>query len=180
MKKMKSAMIWGVALAFAVTGVQAQSLDDAKQAIDAEQFAKAKGMLETLVQNKPKDGANYFYLGLIYLHNEHIDSASMVFDQGLAADPRSNLNIVGQGIAALYQDDVSGANAKFTEVTGKIKKRDYLELYHIGRAYIDAPSPDYQKAVEYLDQAKERDRRNDPLIPLALGDAYFGLKNNSM
>lgn len=177
---MKSAMMWGVALVFAVTGVQAQSLEDAKQAIDAEQFAKAKDMLETLVQNSPKSGENYFYLGLVYLHNEHIDSASMIFDQGLAADPKGNLNIVGQGIAALYQEDVSGANAKFTEATGKLKRRDYLELYHIGRAYIDAPTPDYQKAIEHLDQARERDRRNDPLIPLALGDAYFGLKNNSM
>src|SRR5690606_5794644 len=146
--------IWGISLAFVVTGVQAQSLDDAKKAIDAEQFAKAKQMLETLVKNKPKDGENYFYLGLVYVHNDHLDSAVVLFDQGLVADPKNNLNKVGQGIIALYEGNESAAAAKFAEATTKLKRKDYLELYHIGRAYIDAPKPNYQKAVEYLDQAK--------------------------
>ncbi|RQP15205.1 MAG: hypothetical protein EAS52_15875, partial [Parapedobacter sp.] len=179
MNMMKKAMIWGISLAFVVTGVRAQSLDDAKKAIDAEQFAQAKGMLETLVKNKPKDGENYFYLGLVYIHNEHLDSALAVFDQGIAADPKGNLNTVGKGIVDLYKEDAAAAATKFAEATGKLKRKDYLELYHIGRAYIDAPNPDYQKAVEYLDQAKAKNLK-DPLIPLALGDAYFGLKNNSM
>lgn len=175
---MKKAMIWGISLAFVVTGVHAQSLDDAKKAIDAEQFAQAKSMLETLVKNKPKDGSNYFYLGLVYIHNEHLDSAAAIFDQGLVADPKNNLNKVGQGILDLHAENKSGAATKFAEATAKLKKKDYLELYHIGRAYIDAPEPDYQKAVEYLDQAKAKNVK-DPMIPLALGDAYFGLKSAS-
>src|SRR5690606_30020399 len=180
MKMMKSAMMWGVSLAFMATSVQAQSLDEAKKAIDAEQYAKAKGMLETLVQEKPKDGENYFYLGLVYIHNAHLDSALTIFNQGLEADPRGNLNAVGQGIVSLYKGDTNAANTKFVEVSDDLRRRDYIELYHIGRAYIDAPEPDYQKAVEYLEQAKEKDRKSDPMIPLAMGDAYFGLKNNSM
>ncbi len=171
-------MIWGISLAFVVTGVQAQSLDDAKKAIDAEQFAKAKQMLETLVKNKPKDGENYFYLGLVYIHNEHLDSAKVFFDQGLTADPKNNLNKVGQGIIELYSGKETAATAKFSEATAKLKRKEYLELYHIGRAYIDAPEPNYQKAVEYLDQAKAKNA-TDPMIPLALGDAYFGLESAS-
>ena len=175
---MKKAMIWGVSLAFAVTGAQAQSLDEAKKAMDAEQFAQAKEMLQTLVSNKPKDGDNYFYLGLIYIENEHLDSAKTLFDEGLVADPKNNLNVVGQGIVDLYGGDESAATAKFTAATEKLKRRDYLELYHIGRAYIDAPEPNYQKAVEYLDQAKAKNAE-DPMVPLALGDAYFGLEDAS-
>jgi len=171
-------MIWGISLAFVVTGVQAQSLDDAKKAIDAEQFAQAKQMLETLVKNKPKDGENYFYLGLVYIENDHLDSAKTLFDQGLAADPKNNLNKVGQGIIELYNGNESAATTKFAEATQKLRRRDYLELYHIGRAYIDAPEPNYQKAVEYLDQAKAKNAE-DPMIPLALGDAYFGLESAS-
>lgn len=178
MNMMKKAMIWGISLAFVVTGVRAQSLDDAKKAIDAEQFAQARTMLETLVKNKPKDGENYFYLGLVYLHNEHLDSALTVFDQGIAADPKNNLNTVGKGIVDLYKEDANAAATKFAAATEKLKRRDYLELYHIGRAYIDAPEPNYQKAVEYLDQAKAKNAE-DPLIPLALGDAYMGLGNAS-
>src|SRR5690606_6359452 len=178
---MKKAMIWGISLAFVVTGVQAQSLDDAKKAIDAEQFAQAKQMLETLVKNKPKKGENYFYLGLVYIENDHLDSAQAIFEQGKLADKKDRLNTVGEGIVELYKGNESAATAKFSEATAKLKRRDYLELYHIGRAYIDAPEPDYQKAVEYLEQAKTKDSKNaDPMIPLAMGDAYFGLKNNSM
>src|SRR5690606_4570965 len=60
------------------------------------------------------------------------------------------------------------------------KRRDYLELYHIGRAYIDAPEPDYGKAMQYLNQALARSgRRVDPLIHLAMGDAYFGAGERS-
>ncbi|MEC3880741.1 tetratricopeptide repeat protein [Parapedobacter sp. 10938] len=175
---MKKAMIWGISLAFVVTGVQAQSLDDAKKAIDAEQFAQAKQMLETLVKNKPKDGENYFYLGLVYIENDHLDSAQAIFEQGKLADKKERLNTVGEGIVALYKGNESAATAKFAEATEKLRRRDYLELYHIGRAYIDAPEPNYQKAVEYLDQAKAKNDE-DPMIPLALGDAYFGLESAS-
>src|SRR5690606_14811144 len=175
---MKKAMIWGISLAFVVTGVQAQSLDDAKKAIDAEQFAQAKQMLETLVKNKPKAGENYFYLGLIYIKNDHLDSAQAIFEQGKLADKKDRLNTVGEGIVALYKGNESAATAKFAEATEKLRRRDYLELYHIGRAYIDAPEPNYQKAVEYLDQAKAKNTE-DPMIPLALGDAYFGLESAS-
>ena len=181
MKMMKSAMMCGVSLAFMATAVQAQSLDEAKKAIDAEQYAKAKGMLETLVQGKPKDGENYFYLGLVYIHNAHLDSALTIFNDGLTADPKGKLNAVGQGIVSLYKEDLGAANTQFTSVVNDLKKRDFTELYHIGRAYIDAPNPDYQKAVEYLEQAQARDsKHSDPMIPLAMGDAYFGLKNNSL
>jgi len=175
---MKKAMIWGISLAFVVTGARAQSISDAKKAIDAEQFAQASTMLETLVKNKPKDGENYFYLGLVYIHNEHLDSALTVFDQGLTADPKNNLNTVGKGIVDLYKEDANAATAKFAAATEKLKKKDYLELYHIGRAYIDAPTPNYEKAVEYLTQAKAKNSE-DPLVPLALGDAYMGLGNAS-
>jgi len=175
---MKKAMIWGISLAFVVTGVQAQSLDDAKKAIDAEQFAQAKQMLETLVKNKPKDGENYFYLGLVYIENDHLDSAQAIFEQGKLADKKDRLNTVGEGIVELYQGNESAATAKFAAATEKLRRRDYLELYHIGRAYIDAPEPNYQKAVEYLDQAKAKNAE-DPMIPLALGDAYYGLENAS-
>lgn len=175
---MKKAMIWGISLAFVITGARAQSVSDARKAIDAEQYAQAKGMLETLVKNKPKGGENYFYLGLVYIHNEHLDSAKTVFDQGLAADPKNNLNKVGQGMVDLYKDDASSAAAKFAEATAKLRRKEYLELYHIGRAYIDAPEPDYQKAVQYLDQAKAKNAQ-DPMIPLALGDAYLAMKDAS-
>lgn len=177
---MKKAILLGASLVFLLVGVRAQSLDDARNAIDEEQYARAKGILENLVLKQPKKGINYFYLGQVHLKNEHLDSAKTVFSAGLAADPKTQLNNVGMGIVDLFSENVSAAESKFQEVTSKIKRRDYLELYHIGRAYIDAPTPDYGKAMQYLNQAVAANpKKVDPLVHLALGDAYFGAGERS-
>ncbi|MGH2624795.1 MAG: tetratricopeptide repeat protein, partial [Sphingobacterium sp.] len=156
----------------------AQSLKDAKAAIQAEQYDKAKVMLQQLVSKKAKDGENYFYLGQIHLINDKVDSAAIVFQEGVTNAPKEKLNVVGLGIVDLEKGDSTAAETKFSQVTSDLKKKDYLPLYFIGRGYIDAPKPNYKKAVEYLTQAKEKNAK-DALIPNALGDAYAGLRESS-
>lgn len=173
MKRMKKGIVLGLALSFALTGLQAQNIDDAKRAIDAEQYAKAKGILEDLVEKTSRRGGeNYFWLGRVHLVNENLDSARIVFNQGLEADPKNQLNQVGLGILDLYSGNQSAAETKFAEATRNLRRRDYEELYQIGRAYIDAPQPDYGRAIKYLEEAKVKAPK-DALIPLALGDAHF-------
>ncbi len=173
MKRMKKGIVLGLALSFALTGLQAQNIDDAKRAIDAEQYAKAKGILEDLVEKTSRRGGeNYFWLGRVHLVNENLDSARIVFNQGLEADPKNQLNQVGLGILDLYSGNQSAAETKFAEATRNLGRRDYQELYQIGRAYIDAPQPDYGRAIKYLEEAKVKAPK-DALIPLALGDAHF-------
>lgn len=175
----KSKLFLSLLAAGALVGsANAQSLKDAQEAINAEQYDKAKGMLENLVQKKATNGENYFYLGQIYLINEKVDSAAIIFNQGLTNAPKENLNNVGLGIVDLQKNKVDAAEQKFTAATASLGKKDYLPLYYIGRAYIDAPKPDYAKAVDYLTQAKAKNPK-DASIPVALGDAYLGLKDNS-
>lgn len=176
---MKRSVLLGVALSFAGTALYAQSIDDAKKAIDAEKYAEAKKIASDLVAKQRKRGDNYFVLGQVYLLNEYPDSAKTIFEQGVAADPKSNLNKVGLGIVELYNGNTSGAESTFASVTGSLKKKDYLELYHIGRAHLDAEDGDVNKAIKYLEEAKLKNTQ-DPLVPLALGDAYFKLQNNSL
>lgn len=161
-----------------VSTANAQSLKDAQAAIDAEQFDKAKSILTELVAKKPKDGLNHFYLGQVFLVNEKLDSASWAFNNGLTNDPKEVLNTVGLGIVDLERSDVAAAEQKFTQATADLKKKDYLPLYYIGKAYNEAPKPDFAKAVDYLSQAKAKNAK-DALIPVALGDAYLGLGENS-
>ncbi len=167
-----------VAGAVATGTAQAQSLKDAKAAIQAEQYDKAKAMLQNLVQKKAKDGENYFYLGQIHLINDKVDSAQIVFQEGVTNAPKEKLNTVGLGIVDLEKGNVSAAETKFSEASQGIGKKEYEIPYFIGRAYIDAPKPDYKKAVEYLTKAKEMNAK-DALIPTALGDAYAGLRESS-
>ena len=170
----KSKLFLSLLAAGAVVGTaSAQSLKDAQTAIDAEQYDKAKGILQNLVTKKPKDGLNYFYLGQIYLVNEKLDSAAMAFNNGLTNAPKEVLNSVGLGIVDLQKNNTSSAEQKFTQATSALGKKDYLPLYYIGKAYVDAPKPDFAKAIDYLTQAKAKNAK-DALIPVSLGDAYLG------
>lgn len=175
----KSKLFLSLLMAGAVVGsASAQSLKDAQAAIEAEQYDKAKGILQNLVQKKAKDGVNYFYLGQVHLINDKVDSAAIVFNEGLTNSPKEQLNNVGLGIVDLEKGNVAAAEQKFTAATSSLGKKDYLPLYYVGRAYIDAPKPDYTKAIEYLTQAKSKNAK-DALIPVALGDAYVGLNESS-
>lgn len=181
MKMIKRAAGLGLAIAFIASGASyAQSLKDAQVAIDAEQYAKAKSILKNLVQSKPKDAENYFYLGDIYLVTDYPDSAKTFFQQGLESDPKLNLNKVGLGAVALAQNNTAEAEKLFTEATEKTKKKDYLENLYVGRAYMNPnlETPDYKKALTYLEKAKAANQK-DASIPSSLGDAYFGLGDAS-
>lgn len=175
----KSKLFLSLLMAGAVVGTaSAQSLKDAQAAMDAEQYDKAKGILQNLVEKKAKDGENYFYLGQIYLINDKADSAAIIFNNGLTNAPKEQLNNVGLGIVDLKKNNISAAEQKFATATAALGKKDYLPLYYIGRAYIDAPKPDYAKAVDYLTQAKAKNAK-DALVPVALGDAYIGMGQKS-
>lgn len=175
---MKKAINIGLALSFVASGAFAQSLDDAKTAMKQEQYAKAKGILENLVQNNGKEGDNYYYLGDIYLTAGYPDSAKTVFDQGIAADSKNQINKVGIGAIQLLEGNASAAEATFQEVESSLKRRDYEELLLIGKAYLRGEEPNYTKAIEYLNKAKAKEDE-DAEIALQLGNAYFGLGDNS-
>lgn len=87
-----SKLFLSLLLAGTIGSVSAQSLKDAKEAMTAEQYDKAKDMLQRLVEKKAKDGENYFYLGKIHLINDKVDSAAYVFNQGLTNAPKEQLN----------------------------------------------------------------------------------------
>lgn len=173
-----SKLILSLLLAGAVGSVSAQSLKDAKAAMTAEQYDKAKVILQNLVEKKAKDGENYFYLGKIHLINDKVDSAAYVFSQGLTNAPKEQLNNVGLGIVDLLKGNASAAESKFSTAVAGLGKKDYLPLLYIGEAYTDAPKPDYTKAIEYLTQAKTKNEK-DPSVFVALGDAYAGLGESS-
>src|SRR5476651_36904 len=115
-----------IALGMVLVGssVFAQSLDDAKKAIDAEQYQKAKSMLKNLTTTQATNDENFFYLGWVYLIQEYPDSAKAMFTQGLAKNPKSALNYVGLGAVAHYNKDAAGITTNFNFAIPLIGKKD--------------------------------------------------------
>jgi cytochrome c-type biogenesis protein CcmH/NrfG len=162
----------------ATTIAKAQDLEPAKKAIDAEQFEKAKSFLKSVIQAKPSNGKAAFLLGTIYLKQNITDSASIYFQKGLSASEGARLNNIGLGQLDLDANNKSAAQAKFDLVIKELKKKDTEEYVYIARAFMNADKPDYKSAIAVLTKAATANP-NDAQVQLALGDAYYGDKNQN-
>lgn len=150
----------------------AQDATEAKKAIDAEQYQKAKSTLKTLIKTTPDEGKNYFLLGDIYLTQSESDSAVFYFNKGKAVKSNADYNNIGLGQVDLDNGNAAAAQAKFDAVEKELKKRDVEQLVYIGRAYIYAENPNYKKAIEVLNKAVAKDAKNAVAF-LNLGEAYY-------
>lgn len=175
---MNTIKIFSIALLTSVTLSYAQDLDQAKKTIDAEQFEKAKGILKSILKTTPDNGKAAFLLGNIYLNQNIGDSAKIYFNKGLAAKLDAKFNYIGLGQMDLDEKNVAAAEANFALATKDIRKKDSEQYVYIAQAFMNANTPDYNKALELLNKAKIANP-NDTNVLLAFGDAYYGLKNQN-
>src|ERR1700761_890578 len=177
----------GLGLVFMGSSVFAQSLADAKKAIDAEQFQKAKSMLKNLVVTQSTKDENYFYLGWVYIKQDYPDSAKTVFQKGLTVNPNSALNYAGLGVVARLDKDNSGVTTNFSKAVS-LAGKDSKPYVYIGKGYLlpDATGKvapaDATAALDILTKGntasavKSKDKNavaasNDPELFITMGEA---------
>ncbi|SFD41764.1 tetratricopeptide repeat protein [Flavobacterium phragmitis] len=175
MNKLK---IFSLALVASATAAKAQDINQAKKAIDAEQFDKAKSILKSIIKSKPSDGEANFVLGNVYLNQSVVDSAKISYNNGLQASDKKNLNYIGLGQLDLDAKNTAAAQANFALATKDMRKKDVNEFIYIARAYMNSDNPDYKNAIEVLKRALLVDPQNAQAL-LAIGDAYYGDKNQN-
>jgi tetratricopeptide (TPR) repeat protein len=135
MKLINKVAISGLGLMFMGSSVFAQSLADAKKAIDAEQFQKAKSMLKNLVTTESTKDENYFYLGWVYIKQDYPDSAKTVFQKGISVNPKSALNYVGLGVVAHLDKDQAGTSSNFAQAVA-LAGKDSKPYVYMGKGYL--------------------------------------------
>ncbi|MCD0467330.1 tetratricopeptide repeat protein [Flavobacterium sp. ENC] len=170
--------IFSLALVASASVAKAQDINEAKKAIDAEQFQKAKSLLKSIIKAKPSDGEANFVLGNVYLNQSVVDSAKIYYLNGLEASDKKNLNYIGLGQLDLDSKNTAGAQANFALATKDIKRKDVNEFIYIGRAYMNSVNPDYKSAITSLQKALAIEPQN-PSALLAIGDAYYGASNQN-
>ncbi|WP_338408476.1 hypothetical protein [uncultured Flavobacterium sp.] len=170
--------IFSLVMLASVSFSNAQDLNQAIKAIDAEQFESAKSMLKSIVQTKSDDGKAMFLLGNVYLTQSNKDSANIYFQKGILSKDDGNFNYIGLGQIDLDKGNLANAQVYFDLATKKLRKKDIEEYVYIGRAYMNAEKPDYKKALLVLEKAKLINPM-DAQIQLALGDAFYGDKNQN-
>ncbi|MFT2009190.1 tetratricopeptide repeat protein [Pontibacter sp. 13R65] len=155
-------------------GAIAQNVDQGRMAVDLEKYQQAKSYYKSQLNSKEADKA-YFALGDVYLRTDKTDSAAYYFNQGLAKNSKSAINMVGLGKLELEKGNKAAAESHFEKAVKQSKSKDAYVLTMIGEAYVESNEIDMTKAIEYLNQAIQRDNKN-PLTFVILGDAY--LKQN--
>ncbi|SDQ01371.1 hypothetical protein SAMN05428975_5743 [Mucilaginibacter sp. OK268] len=166
------------------SSVFAQSLADAKKAIDAEQYQKAKSMLKNLTTTQADKDENFFYLGWVYIKQDYADSAKAAFNKGIAVNAKSALNYAGLGAAARLDKDNSGATNNFNQAIALAGKSSKPYQY-VGEAYLLPLTPgakvapaDANAAIAVLQKGKVVNPKDAELL-ITLGNAYRSqLKSN--
>jgi cytochrome c-type biogenesis protein CcmH/NrfG len=175
---MNTVKIFSFLLLTTVTISNAQDIEQAKKAIDAEQYEKAKAMLKTIIQAKPGNGKATFYLGNIYLKQSIEDSAKIYFQKGLTGTEGAKWNYIGLGQIDLNNNNQAAAQSNFDLAIKDIKKKDIEEYINIAKAYMNSENPNYKSAITTLNKAKAINPA-DANLQLAYGDAFYGDKNQN-
>jgi cytochrome c-type biogenesis protein CcmH/NrfG len=79
---------------------------------------------------------------------------------------------------ALDEKNTAAADVNFIMATKDIKKKDVEQYVYIAKAYMNADTPDFNKAIEVLNKAKIANPM-DANVLMAFGDAYYGVKNQN-
>ena len=175
---MNTLKIFSIALIACTSLAQSQDVEQAKKAIDAEQYEKAKSVLKSSIKAKPSNGKATFLLGNIYLKQNIEDSAKYFFDKGLTATEGAKFNNIGLGQLDLEAGKPQEAKTKFDLATKDVKKKDTEEYIYVAQAYMNASTPNYKSAIEVLNKAKLANP-TDALVQMALGDALYGDRNQN-
>ncbi len=170
--------IFSITFLIATAIGHAQDIEQAKKSLDAEQFEKAKTILKNIIKTNPNNGKASFLLGTIYLKQSIEDSAKISFQKGLSANDGARFNTIGLGQIDLDGGNTTAAQAKFDQVIKDLKKKDIEEYVYIAKAYMNNSKPDYKAAITMLNKA-QLINPNDANIKLALGDAFYGDKNQN-
>lgn len=161
---------------------QAQSIADGLRFLDNEQFVNAGRVFRGLASSQPT-ATNFYYLGNYYLNMErtdsvqglYADSAKLMFDKGLATDPKSNLNLVGLGTYEVFKNRAGQGKILIDKAVQASKGKDAELLYRAAEAYVYYPQNDALEANRLLDMALKINK-NASEYQILKGDAFM-LKN---
>lgn len=180
---MKSTILVFFLFLFTLLGnLQGQSIQDGLKYIDNEQFIKAGQVFRNLASSQP-NANHYFYLGNFYLNLERMDSvqgiyadsAKMMFEKGLLADPKSNLNMVGLGTYEVFKGRMGQGKLLIDKAVNASKGKDAELLFRAAEAYVYYPKNDALEANRLLDMALKINK-NAAEYQILKGDAFM-LKN---
>lgn len=158
--------------------VQAQSVEQGAQQMYYEQYQSAENTLHQVLQQDPNNAGAWYNLAKDYLLENKVEKASDSI--GLApANVKSNpWYKVAYGTILLQQGKKDEAAINFNDALKDTKEKDAGILAAVAYAHINSKNGDANYAIDLLNKAIKRDKKNASLYTLQ-GDAYMKLSNGS-
>jgi tetratricopeptide (TPR) repeat protein len=156
----------------------AQTVDEGKKLFEYERYRSAIEVLKKTVMANPQDVNGWYWLTRSQLAAGYKDSAESSIQQMPADIKTQPLGKVIQGAFLLQKEDSLASLQLFMEAIGTKRKKDPAIQLAVANAIIDAPKGNLYRAIELLQDAADRDKKNT-WIYLSIGDAYRKLYNGS-
>ena len=153
-----------------VSGINAQTLSEGIKLFKYERPAAATGILRAELSKNPADIEALYWLARVQLASDAVvrQNEIPVIPDNLRDQPWAK---VTQGIILLTSGDTLQPGTLFAQAVGTARKKNPAIQLAIAEAMIDAPKGNILYALNLLNEAEKRDRKN-PAIFLARGDAY--------
>ena len=178
--------LWILALSlFTVAFSHSQTIEDAKSHLYHERNESAKNILQQVVAKGDQSPEALYWLAETYFRQNKPDSAKAAlltggggFLQKEFSKKESPLLYIGWAHLLLDSGKTAEARKQLEFVLDETKYKDAEALLAAGKANIDSKNGDTKWAIELLEQAAKRDKKN-PVIYTTLGDAYRKLVDGS-
>ena len=122
--------------------------------LDDLQFHKARNFFLNQLKTSPNDVRTNCSLGDTYLYLQLPDSAKMMYQKALSADPKSPFPLIGMGKVALMNGDKT-AQLDFFERARKLDKKNSEVYYEIAQGCFALAKKDTATGFRFLTQGIE-------------------------
>ena len=162
----------------AAVALQAQTGDLGNQQLYYKRFQTAENTFHKVLQQDPNNAGNWYSLIKTYLLEDKLAKAADTI-QYVPANIKSDPYLkVAMGSIALQEGKKDEANNYFNEAIKDTREKNAGVLSAVAESNIIAKNGDANFAIDALNKAIKRDKKNAALYVL-LGDAYRNLQNGS-
>ncbi|MBD0378339.1 MAG: tetratricopeptide repeat protein, partial [Flavisolibacter sp.] len=174
---MKKILLSGFLLVcFAV--VQAQSVEQGIKQIYYGRYQSAANTLKAVVQQNPNDAEAWYWLTNAYLQQDAVEEARNHLHMAPATVNDQPFYKVAYGSLLLNENKADSAALFFDAALKDTKEKNPAILAAIARAHINAKEGNGEYAVDLVQKAIKKDKKNARLYVL-LGNAYRKLNKGS-
>jgi tetratricopeptide (TPR) repeat protein len=163
------------ALCFILPNANAQSIEKGLHLLDMDQYHNAISVFKEATKQTPANADAWYYLGICYTQLENIDSASIAFNAGLAADSKNPANVSGQAIVQHFKKNDVQAKATFATAAKMAGKKYPNGLVSVLKGYAICGYP----IDPFIDGVYKKAVANDMKNPnsyLAWGEIQYNAK----